>query len=424
MKKHISMILIVVMAISYLAIGGSTAEAGVVAADSCDDLPFWPQSVCTRYCETLDCESDIPQNQILRQWLCKYYEFLFHLIAGNEPPCDPCNENQADTDDDGHVDVCDNCPSTSNEDQADSDGDGIGDECDPDADGDGVLVPEDCNDSDSDIRPNLPGEMRSDFSCDGVDIDCSQPYGGCEPKENCPETCFGLECGRWDAGCGVFVDCGENMGDCNPGGIGFDTCVGGQCCTPTVTECRVLNEGGSCGNRIDNGCGSTIPCTCQVGNCVEGHCDDGAFGCVPISCDNVACGTDDLCGGFCPGSCPAGEECLNFGSGYFCGAITIQDCNSIECGFCMTGSTLMDKSCPEGKDCTKFGQCEFSTCNRPCNQVETCNKATGECECCDGLYCTTCDPSISVCLANAILFPQPGDATCCLLNNPVGNCFR
>ena len=55
---------------------------------------------------------------------------------------------QADADEDGRGDACDNCASRANADQADADGDGVGDRCDncpvvanadqADADGDGV----------------------------------------------------------------------------------------------------------------------------------------------------------------------------------------------------------------------------------------------------------------------------------------------
>ena len=53
---------------------------------------------------------------------------------------------QADIDADGIGDLCDNCIDTVNYGQGDVDEDGLGDACDDDADGDGVLGLEDCDD--------------------------------------------------------------------------------------------------------------------------------------------------------------------------------------------------------------------------------------------------------------------------------------
>ncbi|MHC4673670.1 MAG: choice-of-anchor Q domain-containing protein [Planctomycetota bacterium] len=58
---------------------------------------------------------------------------------------DDCNnngvpdDNEADSDGDGLVDPCDNCPHDANPSQADTDGDGTGDLCDADDDGDGIV---------------------------------------------------------------------------------------------------------------------------------------------------------------------------------------------------------------------------------------------------------------------------------------------
>jgi len=98
---------------------------------------------------------------------------------GRGDPCDNCpddyNPDQANSDEDSLGDVCDNCPFVENEDQADCDGDGIGDACDDDIDGDGVP-----NGSDvcpytsfcevlADGRPRL--DMNSDCEVNGLDID-------------------------------------------------------------------------------------------------------------------------------------------------------------------------------------------------------------------------------------------------------------
>ena len=51
--------------------------------------------------------------------------------------CDP------DDDNDGLLDIWDNCPFTSNLSVSDIDGDSLGDPCDDDADGDGILNDDD-----------------------------------------------------------------------------------------------------------------------------------------------------------------------------------------------------------------------------------------------------------------------------------------
>ncbi len=71
-----------------------------------------------------------------------------------------------DADDDGVADDVDNCPNTPNPNQADLDNDGIGDVCDDDADGDGFDNTIDCNDFDEDVN-NGAIEI-----CDGIDNDC------------------------------------------------------------------------------------------------------------------------------------------------------------------------------------------------------------------------------------------------------------
>ena len=115
---------------------------------------------------------------------------------------DRINENcectgQGDNDGDGITDALDNCPGMPNADQADLDNDGIGNVCDNDRDGDGVANDEDCEPDDAQVSTK-PGDacddgnaetsndiIREDCQCIGSGSDTDND-GIDDADDNCP----------------------------------------------------------------------------------------------------------------------------------------------------------------------------------------------------------------------------------------------
>jgi hypothetical protein len=99
--------------------------------------------------------------------------FLIRAISSYVPP---------DTDGDGIVDVCDNCPTVYNPGQEDTDGDGVGDACQlPPLDTDGDGIPDNV-----DNCPDVVNPTQADTNGNGVGDACEQYAMPGENENNTP----------------------------------------------------------------------------------------------------------------------------------------------------------------------------------------------------------------------------------------------
>ena len=153
------------------------------------------------------------------------------------------NPDQADGDDDGVGDACDNCPVTPNADQLDGDSDGVGDVCDncpdvanPDqADGDGDGSGDACDRCPSD--PDQECVCETPFVCGGPVSECLPDAGFgcfCVASIEGDTYCHSSQACPPDS-CSSTADCGENEACL------VDTCCGVPVCV-NVNICLDLAE--------------------------------------------------------------------------------------------------------------------------------------------------------------------------------------
>ena len=105
---------------------------------------------------------------------CPYVANADQADADNDGVGDVCDD---DADNDGVSDAFDNCPNTPNADQADADNDGIGDVCDNDADNDGIA-------NASDNCPTMANADQADHDNDGMGDVCDED----DDNDGMPDT--------------------------------------------------------------------------------------------------------------------------------------------------------------------------------------------------------------------------------------------
>ncbi|HBZ96954.1 MAG TPA: hypothetical protein DEO57_03835, partial [Phycisphaerales bacterium] len=143
----------------------------------------------------------------------------FDLLADTPGAANNCESG--DSDGDGEIDTCDNCPDLANEDQADCDGDGIGDVC---AIADGLAT--DCN------ANGIPDSCDTDCDGNGIPDDCDLADGASDCDGN-----------------GILDACED---DCNSNGIA-DPC--------DITDGTSFDDNG---NGVPDDCEGDVPTTLWI----------------------------------------------------------------------------------------------------------------------------------------------------------------
>ena len=172
------------------------------------------------------------QNADAMQQMMQAVQRALAHISGEQDKHAP-DKDAPDDDDDGVLDVDDNCPATPNPDQADGDSDGVGDACDncpadplktePGICGCGVADTDSDNDGTADCNDGCPADpLKTEpgiCGCSVVDTD-SDGDGTPDCRDNCPADPNKTKPGA--CGCGVAdtdsdgdgtPDCHDDQGD-------------------------------------------------------------------------------------------------------------------------------------------------------------------------------------------------------------------
>ena len=252
---------------------------------------------------------------------------------GIDQNCD--GEDQVvDTDGDGVADNEDNCPAVSNPDQADFDNDGTGDVCDDDDDNDGVADAEDCDPLNESVGAATTWYRDADNDGFGNSADsqvnCSQPAGYVAVEGDCDDNDNTIFPGATE------IPNDEIDQDCDGSDLIVDTDGDGiaddedNCPTvPNADQADLDNDGTGdvCDNDADgDGITSDLDCNdrdSSIGGAVTWYADSDGDGIGNLGETLVQCtqpfGYVSIAGDNCPNTPNADQSDLdNDGSGDAC----------------------------------------------------------------------------------------------------------
>ncbi|WP_282135440.1 MopE-related protein [Seonamhaeicola maritimus] len=218
---------------------------------------------------------------------------------------DTANTDQADTDSDTVGDVCDNCPDDANTDQADADADTVGDICDAcpgfddtvDNDSDGFPEGCDCDDTNAGINDDATDipDNNIDEDCDGTDLKTwyqdadSDGYGNPNMSQTANSQPIGYVSDN--------TDCDDTESAAYPGNTeicdGIDNNCDGQIDEGVLSTFYADTDGDGYGNPND----SMQACSAPTGYVTDNtDCDDTQAAAYPGNTE-ICDGIDNDCDG-------------------------------------------------------------------------------------------------------------------------------
>ncbi len=240
---------------------------------------------------------------------------------------DDCPDDAGnDSDGDGLCAGEDNCPDTANPAQMDTDGDGVGDFCDG------------CPDDPEKTDPGLTGCGVPEDEADTGDNDTAPAPSETDP----PQTDSGTD-------------------DTSTSSSSSGSSVGGS--SSSGSDSSTADSSNSCTENSD--CPDTLVCNTDTGACVQcthdSHCSDGNFCNGNEFCSNNICidGTNP---------CFEDETCEEADD------MCLPDVESYECA--------ADSDCDDGIFCNGEEVCSQGQCmpgTPPCDTGQECSESTGEC---------------------------------------------